>query len=81
MKATLEFSLPEEKAELNDAIRATAYKAAIDTLYDEVFRHYLKYDNPFHGKPLKQSERDFLNKIWTVVHEHFVDKIGQDYQE
>ena len=43
MKAILEFSLPEEKLEFEDAVRAGAYAAAISEIGNQVFRPARKH--------------------------------------
>ena len=38
MKATLEFDLPMEQEEFDAACKATKYKAALDEVWDKLFR-------------------------------------------
>jgi hypothetical protein len=43
MKGILEFSLPEEAEEYNDAINGSRYKYALDEVYEQVFRPSRKH--------------------------------------
>ena len=78
MKTTLEFDLPEEKDQLENAINGSLYKARIDTLYTDVFRPHLKYDKPIIGADPKWQEfsdeqREVIEVLWKKVAEHFED--------
>lgn len=56
MKTILEFDLPEEREELEAALKGSLYKARIDTLYTDVFRPHLKYDKSIIGANPKWQE-------------------------
>ncbi len=71
MKATLEFNLPEERDDHINALYGSIYKVKIDTIYDEVFRPILKYDQPSKGKVLSVSQREILEHVWELLYEHF----------
>lgn len=79
MKSTLEFDLPEERDELNDALNGGKYKARIDTLYDEVFRPHMKYNKPILAKDessmqeLTDEQLEIIEQIWENVFKHFED--------
>ena len=79
MKSTLEFDLPEERDELNDALNGGKYKARIDTLYDEVFRPHMKYNKPILTKDessmqeLTDEQLEIIEQIWENVFKHFED--------
>jgi hypothetical protein len=79
MKSTLEFDLPEERDELNDALNGSKYKARIDTLYDEVFRPHIKYGRPVippvGGKmeELTDEQLAVIEQLWENVFTHFED--------
>jgi hypothetical protein len=79
MKSTLEFDLPEERDELNDALNGGKYKARIDTLYDEVFRPHMKYNKPVLAKDessmqeLTDEQLEIIEQIWENVFKHFED--------
>lgn len=79
MKTTLEFTLPEDREELNDALNGSKYKARIETLYTDVFRVHLKYNKPIliedETKTQELSEEQFLviEALWKKVAEHFED--------
>lgn len=79
MKSTLEFDLPEERDELNDALNGGKYKARIDTLYDEVFRPHMKYNKPILAKDessmqeLTDDQLEIIEQIWENVFKHFED--------
>jgi hypothetical protein len=74
MKSTLTFNLPEEKEELNDALNGGKYKAALDTLYDDVFRPHLKYGNPIIGDAVLTDEQyAIIEALWKKVAEHLED--------
>lgn len=79
MKSTLEFDLPEERDELNDALNGGKYKARIDTLYDGVFRPHMKYNKPILAKDessmqeLTDDQLEIIEQIWENVFKHFED--------
>jgi hypothetical protein len=79
MKTLIEFNLPEEREELNDALNGSEYKARIDTLYNDVFRPHLKYDKPIleesdaKMKELSDEQREVIEALWKKVAEHFED--------
>lgn len=85
MKSTIEFNLPEEREELNDALNGSRYKSRIDTLYDRVFRPHIKYGKPLVCKSemekLTQNEVEELTQeqlatielVWYNVFNHFED--------
>lgn len=78
MKTTLEFDLPEEKDQLENAINGSLYKARIDTLYTDVFRPHLKYDKPIIGadpkwQELSDEQREVIEALWKKVAEHLED--------
>jgi hypothetical protein len=43
MKATLEFSLPEDQDEFKNAVDGWKYKSAMDDVWDELFRPRWKH--------------------------------------
>jgi hypothetical protein len=71
MKAILEFNLLEEKQDHLDAINGSRYKCQIDTLYNEVFRKHIKYNESIleHDEPISQIR--IIEAIWQKVQEHF----------
>lgn len=78
MKTILEFDLPEEKDQLENAINGSLYKARIDTLYTDVFRPHLKYDKPIIGadpkwQELSDEQREVIEALWKKVAEHLED--------
>jgi hypothetical protein len=79
MKASLEFNLPEDKEELDAALKGSLYKARIDELYDQVFRPHIKYGKPIleetESKMQELSEEQLLviEALWKKVAEHFED--------
>jgi hypothetical protein len=79
MKTTISFILPEEREELDAALRGSLYKAGIDELYNQVFRVYLKYNKPIleedESKMQELTEEQFLviEALWKKVAEHFED--------
>lgn len=79
MKTTIEFDLPEEKDQLENAINGSLYKARIDTLYTDVFRPHLKYDKPIleasvcKMQELSEEQREVIEALWKKVAEHFED--------
>jgi hypothetical protein len=69
MKVYLKFNLDQENENFNqerdylqNALMADKMKAKIDSLYDDVFRIYIKY------KPENSAE---YAKIWNEVRDHF----------
>ena len=79
MKSILEFDLPEEREELEAALKGSLYKARIDTLYDEVFRPHMKYNKPILAKDessmqeLTDEQLEIIEQIWENVFKHFED--------
>ena len=79
MKSTIEFNLPEERDELNDALNGGKYKACIDMLYDEVFRPHMKYNKPILAKDessmqeLTDEQLEIIEQMWENVFKHFED--------
>lgn len=79
MKTTLEFDLPEERDQLENAINGSLYKARIETLYTDVFRPHLKYNKyiieEVDNKWQELTEEQFLviEALWKKVAEHFED--------
>ena len=79
MKTTISFTLPEDREELDAALKGRLYKASIDELYDQVFRPHLKYDKPIleedESKIQELTEDQFLviEALWKKIAEHFED--------
>ena len=77
MKSTIEFNLPEESEELQDALKGSLYKSRIDSLYDEVFRPHFRYDKPLMQKndssmqDFTDEQRAILEQVWENVRQHF----------
>lgn len=75
MKAILEFELPEEREEFEDATKGSIYKMKIDTLYNDVFRPHIKYDKKlFDDHDLTDEELDIIEMIWKKVSEHLEEE-------
>ena len=71
MKSYLRFDLPEDQEEFDDAVKGWKYKAALDDIWNTVFRPYWK-----HGY---NDER--LNKILeTEDGQYVLDKLIELYQ-
>ena len=78
MKVNLEFDLPEEKEELDAALKGSLCKARIDELYDQVFRPHIKYGKPIIGadpkwQELSEEQLLVIEALWKKVAEHFED--------
>jgi hypothetical protein len=74
MKTTISFTLPEEREELDAALKGSLYKASIDELYDQVFRPHLKYDKPIlEEEELTEEQFLVIEALWKKVAEHFED--------
>jgi hypothetical protein len=79
MKTTISFTIPEEREELDAALKGSLYKAKINELYDQVFRPHLKYNKPIleedESKMQELTEKQFLvvEALWKKVAEHFED--------
>lgn len=65
MKATIEFNLPEENEEFNNAINGVKYKIIVQDIMNNL-RSKLKYEE------LKEEEYDLYEKL----REEFFDIIG-----
>ena len=59
MKATLEFTLPEETSSHEDAVNGTRWKALVFG-YDQMLRSWLKHGEPGDKRPGLQAARDSL---------------------
>lgn len=70
MKGKLEFNLPEEREEFNEAIKGSHYKMLLDGLYDNVFRPHFKYDHPIVEPELTDTEARVIEAIWKKVAEY-----------
>ena len=73
MKATLEFNLPEDQEEYEDAINGVKYKMALDAVWEKIFRprHKHGYDNPTINElmlsPTADTLMDELEKIYHQI--------------
>lgn len=76
MKAVLEFNLPDEREEFEAASKGLSSKAKIDTLYDMVFRPYLKYGKAIDSSSEELSEDEYhvIYTVWQEVQEHFSEE-------
>lgn len=70
MKVYLKFNLDQENENFNqerdylqNALMADKMKAKIDSLYDDVFRVYIKYKS-------EKENAEYL-KIWNEIKDHF----------
>lgn len=61
MKATLEFTLPEEASEHEDAVNGSRWKALVFE-YDQLLRSWLKYKEAGDKAPGLQAARDSLHE-------------------
>jgi hypothetical protein len=78
MKTTISFTLPEEREELDAALKGSLYKVRIAELYQDVFRPHLKYNKPIIGadpkwQELSEEQRGVIEALWKKVAEHFED--------
>lgn len=67
MKAILEFNLPEEQTEFEEAIKGSYNKMLLDGLYDNVFRPHFKYDLPIIEPELTDEEAKVIDAIWKRI--------------
>jgi len=74
MKATLEFNLPEETEEFNDAVNGWKWKVAISTL-DNYLRGEIKYRSDLYT----EQELILLEKVRTELHSHLEDSNLNQY--
>lgn len=66
MKALLEFNLPEEKEEFNNAIKANDYLSAIQEFKKYIRTHY-KYETSLINENQQPSEEEF-RVVKTIYH-------------
>ena len=66
MKALLEFNLPEEKEEFNNAIKANDYLSAIQEFKKYLRTHY-KYETSLINENQQPSEEEF-RVVKTIYH-------------
>lgn len=75
MKATLEFNLPEEIEEYQDAMNGTKYKIQIDDVWNKIFRprHKHGYKNEEINNLLESDEAqklmDLLEEIYLEINQ------------
>ena len=62
MKAKLEFDLPEEREEFNDALNGTKYLCQIEEVWIKVFRKRLKYED------LSENDYKLIQKMADEFH-------------
>jgi hypothetical protein len=72
VKSTLEFDLPEEKDDLDDALNGSKYKVQIDELWNRLFR-------PRHKHGYHSQELNML--MMTEVGEKIMDELEEIYNE
>lgn len=71
---TLSFNLddPYQKEQFLNAVKSWDVKLAVDSLYDDVFRTYLKYDiSMLTGGTLEDTEREILDIVLKKIQAHF----------
>lgn len=79
MKSTIEFALPEEKEELQAALKGSLYKARIDELYDQVFRPHIRYGKSIlkskngNDRELTSQQLAVIEQLWKKVAKHLED--------
>ena len=66
-KHTIDFSLPEERIELNLALNGPKYHCAL-TEYDQWLRSQIKHEN--HPEPKYDAFVDARNKLWDIIVEN-----------
>ena len=75
MKVTLEFNLPEEREEYNDAINGTKSIAILDEFSERILRSGYKYGNfPEKIRSLVESgkvSQEDMEEIFDVIAEEF----------
>jgi len=66
MKAMLEFSLPEEDIEFNNAMKGTSCMCALEEMNNKMFRQRLK-----HGDPNTEfkTPAEAVEKLWEEFRE------------
>jgi hypothetical protein len=75
MKVTLEFDGDEEKERIHSALKGEVYKMKIDSLYNDVFRPYIKYGNPIVvGEEQTKEHYEAIEHIWFKIQEHFSEE-------
>lgn len=77
MKAILEFNLPEEREEHEDALNGVKYKCQLDEIWDKVWRPYLKhgYSNSRINELLQKEECEELFNLLMNLYREQVDDI------
>lgn len=73
MKAKLEFDLPEEREEHEDALNGTKYKLQLEDIWNKMFRprHKHGYDdqqiNDIVQRPEGEKLMDYLEEIYKEI--------------
>jgi hypothetical protein len=71
MKGILQFDLPEEKEDFEDAQKAWKYKHTLDQVWEKLFR-------PAHKHGYSDAELDKLSK--TKTGRKLLDKLEEEYR-
>lgn len=69
MDTILKFSIPDEKASLENALNADRMRLFIDLLYEAHFRPHIKYENPILGKKLSKRDLEVIQFLWDEIHQ------------
>lgn len=77
MKAIIEFSLPEEREEHEDALRGSEYKYKLDEIWNKVFRprHKHMYNDAELNKLLESDE---ANRLMDILEELYREVINEE---
>lgn len=73
MKAKLEFDLPEEREEHEDALKGTKYRSQLDDIWDKMFRPRHKHGyndekiNAIVQSPEGEKLMDYLEEIYKEI--------------
>jgi hypothetical protein len=73
LKAIIEFDLPEEREEHDNALNGSKYKDKIDMMYDVVFRPHLKHQKPIIKDQLTLEHEEVMRALLTKLVDHFAD--------
>lgn len=80
MKATLSFDMYEEKEAFNDAVNGGKYKAALEEIWQQVFRPAFKHGYSKAGLT-ELSDRDYevIEKLSEIYQEVMKEYVHNDY--
>lgn len=75
MKVIIELDTEKySEKDIENCMKGIYLASKIDTVYDQCFRHHLKYDKPIIGNKLTARDKEILERLLLNINYHFGDK-------